>query len=279
MAFERVVEMTVGKSGFGLLISDLHLDFDIERSITFSENSAQFTIYNAKASTRNEVLQKENNIVFKAGYEDEGIGTLFIGNITEANSRREGPDWLTEIQASAIRSDKEPLQNTTITTSYAPTTLLAAPLGEIGTALGLVVLGLENAQIVLPNGWAYSGSTKGALDYCNKILKNNNAALYIDNNTIVIYKTDGSASVFTGVFLDYTSGLLSVQNITETTDEKKRKEKRIAFESLLIPKITPNGLIQIRDVPENAGAYLVEKVHFFGNNYAGDFNCDGEAVA
>lgn len=280
MAFERVVELSVGEGGgLGLLISDLHIDFDIERSITFSENSASFVVYNAKNSTRNKVLKKGNSIVFKAGYQDQGIGTLFIGNITEAQSRREGPDWITDIQASAIRSDKKPLENTTITTAYAPGALLSSVVAEIGVAIGLVVLGSENASIPLNNGWVFAGTVKGALDYCNKVLKDNDAAIFIDNNTIVIYKTDGSTSVFSGVVLDYTSGLISVEKIIETTDKKKRKENRIGFTSLLVPKLKPNGLLKIQNVPENAGSYLIEKVHFIGNNYGGEFNCDGEAVA
>lgn len=278
MAWNRQIELTVGADGTGLLISDLHIDFNVERSITFSENSSEFVIYNAKADTRNKILQKDNNLIFKAGYEDEGIGTLFIGNITESKSIQEGPDWKTTIQAAAIRSEKEPLENTTVSISFASKSLLNSIIDEIGTAMGLVVLGSENASVELPNGWTYVGSAKGALGYCNQVLKDNDAALYIDNNSIVIYRTDVISSRFSGLILSYDSGLKSVQEITETTDEKKRKEKRISFNSIMLPKIQPNGLIQIKNT-KNDGTYLVEKIRFFGNNYGGEFDCEGEAIA
>ena len=277
MAWNRKVELIVESDLSAVTISDLHVDFDVQRSVTFSDNTATFTVYNASEDTRKEILRQGNNLVFKAGYEDEGIGVLFIGNITEAVSRLQGPDWVTEIQASAIRSDSEPLENTNVVLSYAPSTSLASVLRQLGTAMGLVVTGAENANITLPNGWVYVGSTRGALDYCLKILKDNNAALYIDNNTIVIYRTDTTSSTFTAVYLDYDSGLKSVEDITETTDETKRAEKRIGFNSIILPKIQPNGLIQI-STPGLSGIFLVEVVRFSGNNYGGGFDCEGEAV-
>ena len=82
MAWGRIVELSVGSEGEGLLISDLDIDFKVIKSLTFADNYAEFRIYNAKEETRTKILKKGNNLIFKAGYEDEAVNTLFVGNIS-----------------------------------------------------------------------------------------------------------------------------------------------------------------------------------------------------
>ncbi len=277
MAFKRVIELSVGESGTGLLISDLDIEFNIERSITFSENTAEFTIYNAKESTRKEVLKEGNNIIFKSGYEDEGISTLFIGNITEAKSIQEGADWISTISASSIRSSRSPLENTYVTISYAPDALLNRPLRDIATALGLVLIGEDNALINLDNGFTFVGSARAALNYCKEILRVNGVELYIDNTEIVVYNVDNRDSRFSPIYLDYESGLLRVNDITEYKTQTAKIPRRISFESLIIPKMQPNGLININTDKIN-GLFLIEKLTFEGDNFGGENRCMGEAV-
>ena len=99
MAWGRITTLTVGFQGSGFIVSDLDMDFEVNRSITLSENTAEFTIYNAKESTRKEVLKQGANVIFEAGYEDETVSTLFAGNITYSSSMKKGMDWVTEIKA------------------------------------------------------------------------------------------------------------------------------------------------------------------------------------
>lgn len=275
MAWSRVIELSVGSDGSGLDMSGLHVDFRIERSISVAQQRAEFTVYNAKEETRKEVLRSGNNVVFRAGYEDEGLGTLFIGSIIDAQSQKRDRDWRTTINAAALRGQSTALARTNVALSYAPGTELAAVIGDIGTALGLVVFGQAQARIALPNGLVFAGNARRALAYAEEILVNNGAGLYVDNGEIVIYR-DGEqqSGEFGSTLLDYDTGLLSVEDITEAGDQRRR----VRFRTLLIPKLQPNGLITVR-TERVSGTFIIERVAFSGSNYGESFIAEGEAVA
>jgi hypothetical protein len=268
-----VVELSIGSDGTGLLISDLDIDFDVERTVTVGQQSARFTVYNAKEETRREILRRGRNVIFRAGYEDEGIGALFIGSITDAESRKSGGDWITEISASALRGQETALDRVTVSLSYAPKTRLSQPLNDLASALGLAIFGSENARFALPNGFAFAGSARKALDYCEALLRAEGASLYVDNSEIVVYRIGGTVSRFSSLILTYRSGLLSAEDITEAEESDKR---RIRFETILIPKLLPNSVMTVRS-PRVEGNFIVEKVQFQGDNYGGDFRASGEA--
>lgn len=278
MAFKIITRLTVGSDGTGLLISDLDIDFEVTRSITFSENTAGFTIYNAKQSTRKKILTKGNNVIFKVGYEDEGIGTLFIGNITDSKSLKSGADWITTLQCSSIRSAKRPIDTTYVSLSYTLDTSLKRPLQDIANALGMTLIGIENANYNLDNGYTFVGTAREALNYCKNILEANGASIYTDNTDIVIYNIGGKSSIFTPVYLDYDSGLISVEEITKEDNQTKQNPKRIQFESLIIPKLQPNGLVKI-NTDKIEGIFSIEKLTVAGSNYGDNSTCVVEAVA
>lgn len=286
MAWDRIVELSIGTNGQGLLISDLHIDFKIERSVTLSENFAEFTIYNAKEETRNKILKIGNNLIFKAGYKDEGISALFAGNIIESISLKEGSNIITKIK-SVSKSTKKELQYQTVSLSYGPKTSLIIPLQQIAGLAGAVVNGINNANILLVNGWVYVGSLNGAIRYIRNILNSYDIDMYIDNNELVVYQK-GVASKFEVVILSYTGGLISVNNITEQEVSNRSKKasstrkkainnkKRIGFEALIIPQLQINAPVTI-NTDKIKGTFLTEKLIFEGNNYGGDFKVIGEA--
>lgn len=298
MAWDRQVQLVVGNPGdpTGVDIAGLDLSFKIIRTIAGSENSAEFTIYNASEDTRVKILREQASLTFRAGYADDSIGVIFIGNIIQAASVQSGGDWITNIRAAAQLALWDDYV-ASLSLTYSPRTPISRVLQEICNALGIVINGLENAQdILLPNGYVFAGAPYNAIQYCQQVLHSNGAGLFWDNKELVVYKKF-TASRFTSVFLDYASGLLSVKDITEpfSLDTEKDgtpkiRRKRVGFSSLLNWRIRPNGLITIdtaRDSdnlvttsqPRVKGTYLVEKVEFTGDNFGGQFVTSGEASA
>lgn len=275
MALNRIVNLSIGVDGTGLLLSQLDIDFNIEKNTNVSANFAEFTIYNAKESTRKNVLKKGNNLIFELGYDDEAVAVVFIGNIIESFSEKIGPDWVTKIKAYTIRSKTDALQVATVSLSYTANTPVSSPLNAIAQSYGLIVSGLSNiSSLKLPNGWTYAGTFNGAIRYIKGILENKNFGLYIDNNEILIYKI-GEAARYKVIILSYDGGLISVRDISKTEEQKKR----IEFKSIIIPQVRINGAIVVTGTPLNDGTYIVDKLKISGNNYGGDFNIVGEAVA
>jgi len=293
MAWGRQIELVVedpnAVPGSGVLISDLHIEFEVERSLTLAENTAKFLIYNAKAETREKLLFEGNSLIFKAGYLDEGMSTIFAGLIWTASTSKDGPDYKTEITAVNRQSSKQSLKSVTISATYNKGTFISKVLQDIGATLGLVVNGLPNAQIPLPNGGTFVGSINNALRYVQDILANYDLAIRIDNDEMLIYKV-GEASHYTVVYLNPESGLLSVKDITQPpkAEEVKKKKKakvtykiagrkRLAFKSLLNPKLQVNAPVTFQ-TDRYSGTYIVEKLKYKGNNFGGDFFVEGEVA-
>ena len=283
MAFNRVVEMLISTqpsqgSSIQTDISNLHIDFDIRRSILLEENTAKFTIYNAKEETRKNILTKNNNVVFKAGYEDEGgVGTIYIGNITSVESKWESSDWITEMSCTSQRTDMEGAKKTYLARSYSPGTPLSAVLLDVASSLGVVLIGRPQADYKLPNGLTWAGNVNGLLRYAQQVLKPQGVNVYKDNTELIVYRRGVDSSIFELVQIDFNSGLKYVQEAPEYDPEILNAPKRIQVGTILIPTLQPNSTINIvEDIPD-AGAYVIEVVEFKGNNYGGDF--DAEMIA
>jgi hypothetical protein len=279
MAFDRIVELKVGTGSNGLLISDLHIEFDITRSNEFEENTADFNVFNAKEDTRKQILKVGNNVVFDAGYKDEGTGTIFIGNITESISKQVGPDWITSIQAATIQTNLKALKNNYITMSFAEDTPIIQPLKKIASAVGLGVYGeLNVSNIILQNGFTHAGSTRSALVNLKNILKSKDIGLYADNQEIVLYNLATKSGRYSTVLLDYQSGLKNISDVTEHDNQGKNKTKRFEVETILIPKIQPQGLLKVSADDPLDGVYFINKVRTFGNNFGGEFDMVSEVT-
>jgi len=282
MAFKRVIQMDVGQNNAtGLRISSLNVGFTIERSITRADNTAIFQVYNAKEETRKKILARGNNIIFKAGYEDEGnLGLIFSGIITDSDTKKDGVTWVTEIQSMDIGNDLNSILKQIATVSYSAGVQLSAVTLDIIGLLGTPVAGIANLTgITLNNGFVYSGSISGLIRKLRKIFRANNIGLYFDLGEFVIYRLGFADSVFGVVNITPKSGLIGEVSIAndETEDDDEKERQRIAFVSLMNPKIKPNTVINIQSEKVN-GAYIVEKATYAGDNFGGDFSINVECV-
>jgi len=277
MAFNKQVELIISDPSktANVDISLMHIDFDIKRSITFSENKANFTIYNLKQDTANKILKKGNFVTFRAGYEDEGLGDIFIGNISTSSYFRRGADTITEINAIMNLGKAKRLDKVTFAGTYGKGILFSSVLKDLAKEANLSLVGIEKVTFTAPNGGTFVGIFRNVLLECSKILKPKGLGLFIDNNSLVIYEIGKQNSKFPTVRMEYKTGLLTANEIYE---EVKGDKKRVIFTSIIVPKMQINGLINFKSERIN-GLFRIEKLHFFGNNYAESFNIDGECVA
>lgn len=85
------------QAGEQITVEGLRIAFDIEKTIKSDSNKATFNIYNLAQQTRDRLRQRGDVIQFTAGY--EGLTELlYDGEITEGDSHRDGPDWVTTIE-------------------------------------------------------------------------------------------------------------------------------------------------------------------------------------
>ena len=199
-----------------------------------------------------------------------------------------------------MRSKDKPFQTTPVAFSFSKGTPMSVVLDAIAQQLGLALVG-TSADWPLANGWSYVGSVRGALTYCDQVLRVNNLALFIDLAELVVY-AKGKPSKFTALYLDYECGLLEVRDDTDTadlaretvqavlddgsyadvvqaiTDNVRLIPNRYTLETIMVPHARPNGMVQVKSDKAN-GLFMVETVNFKGDTFGGAFNCSMEVSA
>ena len=205
----------------GFVVSSLHTDFKVKRSCTFSENTAEFKVYNANAEHRARMTAPGMRVRFSAGYRDSGgpLG-IFWGTVTAgACSEKKGTDWVTTLPCISSLSEalgtegvvvaaknaktlqaKQEIQTRQINRipvsfGYAPGHPIRQVLWDIQAITGLAVYGAEALPTeTLKNGFNYSGGVRGAIDQFKKTcLIPIGWTLYIDNQQLIVYPVDEKA--------------------------------------------------------------------------------------
>lgn len=271
MAYLHKVILTAGDSVDGAVISDLHIKFEVVRDRTFKANNAKIKIFNPTDTTINNILKEGNSIVLEAGYEDEGTGVIYIGQITSSIPRYTGTDVEVEIESNSLQGDSEKLQSVTISLTYKPGDYIKGVIENISKVMNLAIYGIDEiSNLKLPNGYVFTGTPKAALKYCREILEKDGLIVYIDNNSIIISKEVDPPQVTT-VALTPESGLLSANKMKSTKDKGKEDEKKlenkVVFKSILNPNIGPNVFLDVDNLRDIKGLYIVDKCTFTGANF------------
>lgn len=308
----RVVVRTPTGSGGGsyteVELNALHVDFNITRSRVFNDNEAKLNIYNAAPDFIRRVLQRGSNLLIYAGYKDEGEGLVYQGNIVGVTSVKTGADVVTSAMAMSLRSLDKPFTSTPVVLNFAPGATAEDVVVEIGTRLGLVPIGANNAKgISFPQGWAFVGPVGLAIERIGRDLMVHGYGLYIDLAELVVYSTQADSD-YTLAYLHYGAGLLSIKDTTDyiaaargrieemgqtkRTTKGKGKNKKViitteatkdvyaelekVFTSLK-KTLSAQTLMMPKvrpnslvqvDTPEHSGIFVVDRMTIRGGNYA-----------
>lgn len=102
--FQRRYRITIQSSDGAAIVIDKDLTavFNIHRSVSSSLNMMTLEIYNLSAATRSQIFQdrfstRRYKIIVELGY--SALSTVFVGDIYEANSTRQGTNIITTIDA------------------------------------------------------------------------------------------------------------------------------------------------------------------------------------
>ena len=233
-AWERQVELVVydpaqvGSPGLllakgealGLVVSGLDMEFKVKRSKTFSDNTAEFKIYNASPETRARLTAPGMRVRFSAGYRDMGgpVG-IFWGSITAgASSKKVGTDWITTLPCVSSLTESlgsediarwaknnphasiaekqakaaSAVNRIPVSMSYAAGTPIRQVLRDFGGITGLAILGAEGVpEDTLKNGFTVAEGVRGAMDKFKKqCLIPIGWTYHIDNASLFVYPVD-----------------------------------------------------------------------------------------
>lgn len=93
--FNRIA--TIQIPGELFFITDLRINFKVEKSLVGYPNLANIKIYNLSESSRNKIEKEGLKILLYAGYEDTSVPLLFDGDIINVVHLKNGTDWISEL--------------------------------------------------------------------------------------------------------------------------------------------------------------------------------------
>lgn len=164
------------------------IKFDITRNTLASANSCSLSLYNLSPSTRNRLYKDRYEItnywqiIIKAGYRD--LKTVFQGNIYEANSSKQGTEYITKIDCF---DGFNGIQNGFISETVSAKTSKASVFRKIINTMPNVIagtIGSQGDETTGPRGEALMGQSSEVLGTQTQ------GNYFIDNEVVNILEPD-----------------------------------------------------------------------------------------
>ena len=296
MLFDRVYRLLVGQKGQskGLEISELRIQFDIEKSAKKNPNKSSIKIYNLTKATRTELEKPNVRCVLYAGYKDQdGPLLIFQGDVTFAWTQFDLPNVITEFElgdgAAAIR-------DTTISVGYDKGVNSKQILTDVAKKMDTpLVIPSNLAERVWENGLSFFGPARSLLD---KVTKGSKSEWSIQNGNLQVIET-GMVTTRQGIVISATSGLIkSPERERAAKDGASKKSSTASDDSdeetvagsepakgidgwrvktLLMPTLNPGDRVEL-DSRSVQGVFRIQELKHTGDNWEGDWQTEMKLI-
>lgn len=234
---------------------------------------ADISIYGLSRDTEAKAFKKGQTIDLKAGYADS-IDYIFRGDVVNIFREKKGADKLTRLICMGGAINR---QETSVFKTFGKNTKLTNILTSISEAIGypLTIKEDDFADINYGRGYTLSGSPS---DYLKKLAKTHSFNWVIENNRLVVVKSDSYRDGSIHQVSQFT-GMVGAPEITEIGADVDLK---------LNPKIKIGGRFQItsefktfnfsdvyfKGIKESAGlgVYRIFKIEHSGDSYGDSWN-------
>lgn len=319
MAYGRVIKLLVGNFQKGNKVGELDaydlsaldIEFDVTRSIEWYDNEATIKVYNPNSDTLAMLMNEGNSVLLQAGYEDEEVGNIFVGQIALVQPVRSGTDVVVSITCVTARGAFYQLARLNCAMTFKKGTALKTCLQNL-CDYGQIVLRSGNSELLsqpIKWGFTFGGTfTEVVRSFSENILfPMTSMSIYLDNNEMIVFG-NGNKIELEEVELNFDSGLLQCHEVRdeslnkvnfaddpayyslsgsdqECPEPKKRPSKQIErikqveFICLMNPAIVPNSFVEIdsyvgSDLDKYVGVrgrFVVTDCHYSGSNFSSDF--------
>lgn len=234
-------------------------------------NPSTIQIYNLGPNSRAFVSKLNDLVVLEAGY-GKNPKTIFSGNISKAITRKEGSDYVTELQAAeGLYAFQNSLINMSTSVSTPASTVVNTLLGALkgcGIQPGLVS-GVPNTNY--NQGIVLSGSAiKKLKDVCNSL----GLDFTIENGESIVLPY-GQAKPTPPIPITRLNGLVGIPEVREQDITGKRS--LITFKTLLNPALTAFQSVFLTSKFVN-GFYTIAKTTHTGDTFSLEWYTTCEAT-
>lgn len=264
--FDRRWKITVDT----LEVTDLDVEFSIERSLYTRAGKAEVSIYNLAEDHRaqarrwrsregappNDVVRR-TRVRIEAGYRD-GMSVLFQGNVRRVDNIRAQPEWVTKVTAG---DGEESMRSARGARAFGPDTRIEEVIRYAADAMGVGVgnlseaiagAALERVGSILPGGAVVHGRVAREL---HRLLRSCGLEWSIQDGVLQVLPR-GGALTRTAVLLKPETGLVDAPTIG--------LNRIVECSALIQPDLTPGAQVRLESAVVT-GYYRVETVRYTGN--------------
>lgn len=275
--------MVFDKNGDGIDVSELHVIFDLTKTITLDNSVSIVTIYNLNAYTEGKLIENAQRVTIEAGYEGN-CGLLFDGDVIQPIRYKEnGTDYrLDLISLDGDRFKNQGFSAFTMTRGQTKRQVIEqlSNTAQNPAKLGSISDSYNNSKYI--RGKVVFGMAK---DYLKQLAKTEDAQFYMENGAInLVSLSDYSEDEI--IKLDSTSGLIGSPQQTEDgvtfkclINPRLKINKSVNIDnSLVIERQYSDGSEQGRILDQD-GTYRVISIHISGDTRGQDWYMDCTAVS
>ncbi len=280
--FGRVCKVTAWKQptsssffeqlGNGVEITDLRMQFNIDKHLAKEPNTCTITISNLEHHSRMFLCQKPLHVRIDAGYLDSGARNLFMGDLTIGFSKRVGPDIETKLQ---IGDGARAYAHARCNKSFKPPVSVREVLKYAASTMDLELpLDLDSepdfAQ-AMSSGISMHGPTR---DILTRLLAPYGYHWCFQNGRLQILRDDQILD--TAAFL-INAGAGLIGSPERSAPDKKTGRSELTFETLLYPELIPGATVKLES-EEIQGTFKMIQVTHTGDTRGVDFKTAVKAV-
>lgn len=263
----RKVRATFSGGGGSLVVENLKIEFDVQKSISGVPNEGTVRVWNLNSQHRKAIGKEFDRVTLEAGYVETGMGIILRGSIREVYHDRDEVDIISEVKVGdGDEADRKGFiaktwpRDTKIKDIVMDIYREGMPGISLGELKGLDDLPRTRRPVTIVSG------PRRAMDTLGRTHK-----FYWSwqNETLETIPQDGFINQTT--YISAQTGMVGVP--TET-------DRGIIVRTLLDASIRPNRLIMVQsevlDMNSGSGLLRVIGVGFYGTNGVGG---DGDYIA
>ncbi|ODS43191.1 hypothetical protein BGK37_12345 [Pasteurella multocida] len=255
--FGRQWKVELSNENETLIIEQLRVSFEIDKTINEKPNPAKISIWNLNRTHINQALsQSFKKLTLLVGYHE--LRTIYSGDINKIKVRRDGLDFILDIECSdGFKAYTESRVSSTLKKG-ATDEQIVKEIQKTMPKVNESAVDIPNKR-QLPRGRVMNGDSREVL---NRIARNNNADWSIQDGNLVFLPKDKVLNDDI-VLLSQETGMLGMP---EQTDDG------LELSCLLNPALQIGGLVNVKSILEYFnGEYKIVKLSHSGDGLGGDW--------
>ncbi len=237
----------------GIVVENLRIQFEIEKSLEKTPNTAKVTITNCSPTTRAFLQTKPLTVQIEAGYGND-LRYVFGGDVRYAFSKVNNADWETDLE---LGEGDRAYRAARVSRTYPKGTNVVTALRECAATLGLQLDASIAASTDLQSQFATGRTLHGPTrDELTRLLSPYGYHWSFQSNQLQIVK-DQNAAPGTAFRISQADGMINSPEFA--TPEKTGAPAQLKVETLLYPEIIPGASIDVESLTIS-GLFRVNKV-------------------